>query len=468
MGSHSILQVPDMSYGIVLKVVIAAVLFGLVSKLFSELTHKLKDIFSSGFENAAIKSFIGGIIIIVLTYILGTQDYLGLSLPLISDSFAGHVSPFAFLGKIIFTSFTLGTGYQGGEVTPLFVIGSTLGNALSNILNISPSFLAALGLIGVFAGATNAPIASFALGIEMFGSAGMEYMFMTCAISYLFSGHSGIYISQKIGISKSRLIKVPQESTLAYYRKKKMEEKKLQDNQILVGQFKFGISSIELPSIEGVNMYKIKCNGKGIRFVHRSYNPDGGTWSANPIKGQLKYIKLKDNIEEIHAINVTKSYGEKDKLFLINTDLFNNAEVQYTIQKHNDEYSDIEKAEHNNYDNDYKQATLQNQFKLMKSTIELPNPIGENIYKISVKGGKIRLNHSSFNPDGCTWSSPPGRDQKQHIDLYEGEHTINLSIKEHFGHNDKITLVNTSFKNAIDITYNINKVIDDFSLENLS
>lgn len=217
---YSILQIPNITYIIVLKVIIASILFGLASKLFSELTHKLKEVFSSSFENAEIKSFIGGIIIIAFTYIAGTRDYLGLSLPLMSDSFTGHVNPFAFLLKIIFTSFTLGTGFQGGEVTPLFVIGSTFGNALASILNVSPSFLAALGLIGVFAGATNAPITSFVLGLEMFGSTGMEFMFMTCAISYLFSGHSGIYTSQKIGISKSRLIKVPKESTLASYRKK--------------------------------------------------------------------------------------------------------------------------------------------------------------------------------------------------------------------------------------------------------
>nr|WP_236898347.1 voltage-gated chloride channel family protein [Clostridium beijerinckii] len=469
---YSILDVPDITYGVILKVVIAAILFGLISKLFSELTHKLKEVSTSGFENTSIKSFIGGFIIIAFTYIIGTRDYLGLSIPLIGDSFTGHVNPFAFILKIIFTSFTLGTGFQGGEVTPLFVIGSTFGNTLSSILNISPSFLAALGLIGVFAGATNAPITSFVLGLEMFGSAGMEFMFMTCAISYLFSGHSGIYTSQKIGMSKSRLIKVPQESTLAYYRKKKSGEKKPKDNQVLAGQFKFGISSIELPSIEGLNIYKIKCSRKGIRLVHRSFNPDGGTWSANPIKGQLKYVRLKNDTEEIHAINITESYGQKDKLFLVNTNLFGSIEVSYTVQKHHDkhnyEYNNMGKNEYDDYANEAKQVTLQNQFKLTKSSVELPNPKGENIYKISVKGGKVRLNHNSFNPDGCTWSAPPSGDQEQHIDLYEGEHTIKLSIEEHFGRKDKLTLVNTNFKNNVDINYSVNKISDDYSLENLS
>ncbi|WP_238859130.1 hypothetical protein [Clostridium sp. YIM B02569] len=76
--------------------------------------------------------------------------------------------------------------------------------------------------------------------------------------------------------------------------------------------------------------------------------------------------------------------------------------------------------------------------------------------------------HRSFNPDGGTWSDPPSGDQEQHIDLYEGEHTIKLSIEEHFGRKDKLTLVNTNFKNNVDINYSVNKISDDCSLENLS
>jgi len=211
--------IPDLSYITAIKIAFAAILFGLTSKMFSELTHKLKEFFTERFENPIIKSMLGGFLVITLVYVIGTRDFLGLSIPLISDSFNGHVPPLSFLGKMLFTSVTLGTGFQGGEVTPLFVIGSTLGNALSNILHISPSFLAALGLIGVFAGATNTPIASFILSIEMFGSQGSIFMFMTCAISYIFSGHSGIYTSQKIGRSKNKLIEVPHNATLSHFRK---------------------------------------------------------------------------------------------------------------------------------------------------------------------------------------------------------------------------------------------------------
>ncbi|EGT3617330.1 voltage-gated chloride channel protein [Clostridium perfringens] len=219
---YEVFGVPSFSVIILLKIIISAICFGLASKLFSQLTHKLKEIFSNKFKNTSLKSFLGGCIVILLVYIVGSRKYLGLSLPLLSEAFTGHVAPLDFLGKLIFTSITLGAGYQGGEVTPLFVIGSTLGNTLSGILNLSPSFLAALGLVGVFAGATNTPIASFVLGLEMFGLSGAPYLFMACAISYIFSGHTGIYSSQKIGVSKSNLIVFPKNSTLFSYNKKEI------------------------------------------------------------------------------------------------------------------------------------------------------------------------------------------------------------------------------------------------------
>lgn len=445
-----VVEVPDLTLLTIIKIAFAAILFGFTSKLFSELTHKLKELFTEGFENPVIKSMIGGILVIVLVYISGTRDFLGLSIPLISESFNGHVHPLAFLGKIVFTSLTLGTGFQGGEVTPLFVIGSTLGNALSNILHISPSFLAALGLIGVFAGATNTPIASFILSLEMFGSQGLIFVFMTCAISYIFSGHTGIYTSQKIGRSKSKLIEVPHNATLSYYRsnsKKKSTEKK----HILVGQFKFGRSSIEIPSSEGLNLIKIKVTGKGIRLVHHAYNPDGSTWSSKPINGQLEYIELNSENEEIHAISVSQSYGKKDKILLVNTNLWGSVEVDYITEgpkntEANEDNNDIKTRKYKTVSSDSisLSGTLVGQLSIGKSRIELPTEKGINRYVITVKGGEVRLNHSSYNPDGHTWSTPPGNGEMQHIDLNEGTHTLDIFVSEHYGKKNKIELVNGS------------------------
>lgn len=203
---YAVGQIPVLTISILAKVVLASILFGLTSLLFSKLTHFLKKMFTRIFANPVLKSAVGGLIVIGLVYLVGSRDYLGLGVPLIADSFEKDVSPLTFLWKLIFTSTTLGAGFQGGEVTPLFAIGSTLGNALAGPLQLYGPFLASLGFIAVFCGAANTPIACFIMGIELFGSEGAVFMFIACIVSYLFSGHSGIYTSQQLGVSKSGVI----------------------------------------------------------------------------------------------------------------------------------------------------------------------------------------------------------------------------------------------------------------------
>ena len=220
VGHHhyEIGTIPSLTALLLLKILFAAILFGLTSTLFSELTHWLKKQYTKLFPNPMLKSFVGGLVIIGLVYMVGTRKYLGLGIPLIDDAFEGEVSPLTFITKLLFTSLTLGAGYQGGEVTPLFAIGSTLGSSLGDILQVSIPFLAALGFIGVFCGATNTPIACFIMGIELFGSEASLYLFLVCIISYLFSGHTGIYTSQQIGVSKSKLIPIHKNDTLQTFK----------------------------------------------------------------------------------------------------------------------------------------------------------------------------------------------------------------------------------------------------------
>jgi H+/Cl- antiporter ClcA len=213
--------VPELSTGVILKVALASIVFGLMSLLFSELTHALKKLYTQLFKKTVTKAFVGGLVIIALVYLFHTRDYLGLGIPLLQQSFQEPVAHFAFLWKTVFTALTLGAGYLGGEVTPLFVIGATLGNSLSDWLGLSAPFLAGLGLIAVFSGATNTPLACFVMGIELFGSEGIIYMFMACILSYLFSGHTGIYTSQRIGLSKSKGHPTPEDATLASIKVKK-------------------------------------------------------------------------------------------------------------------------------------------------------------------------------------------------------------------------------------------------------
>lgn len=189
------------------KVILCAVLFGLTSKLFAELTHTLKKFFATKIPNTSLKSFIGGSIIIIIVLILGTRIYLGLSLDLLSNAFNQPVPKGAFIIKLLLTSLTLAVGFQGGEVTPLFVIGATLGNLLGGIVGLPIEFLAGLGMIGVFAGATKTPIASFVMGIELFGSSNIGFVFIACVISYVFAGKSGIYTSQDSSFLNREYIK---------------------------------------------------------------------------------------------------------------------------------------------------------------------------------------------------------------------------------------------------------------------
>ena len=194
--------VPEATLGLIIKIVVAAIFFGFTGRLFSWTTRITKVTMANWFNNPVMKSFIGGIIVILLVFLVGTREYLGLSLPLIDQAFLGESGPFDFLGKLIFTAATLGTGFQGGEVTPLFTIGATLGSTLAHLFHISIPFLAGLGFIGVFAAATNTPVACFVMGLELFGSGALPYLFLTCVVSYLFSGNQGIYEAQQVHLRK--------------------------------------------------------------------------------------------------------------------------------------------------------------------------------------------------------------------------------------------------------------------------
>ncbi len=188
---------------LLIKVAEAAVIFGLTSILFVELTHGIKKLQSTFVAYPPMRSFIGGVVIIGLALLLGTNDYLGLSLPLIQQSVNGEgVATFAFLLKLIFTTITLGSGFLGGEVTPLFAIGATLGFTLGGILGVDPAFMAALGFVAVFAGASNTPLACALMGIELFGGGSALYLILACVIAYLASGHRGIYMTQLVGAPK--------------------------------------------------------------------------------------------------------------------------------------------------------------------------------------------------------------------------------------------------------------------------
>jgi H+/Cl- antiporter ClcA len=139
---------------------------------------------------------IGGIFIAIAIYLMGTTKYIGLGIPVIMDAFSEDQNSYDFLLKILFTTFTIGAGFKGGEVTPLFFIGATLGNALVWFVPLPVALLAGMGFAAVFSGASNTPIACTLMGIELFGIESAIFIGIACLISYFFSGHTGIYTSQ--------------------------------------------------------------------------------------------------------------------------------------------------------------------------------------------------------------------------------------------------------------------------------
>ena len=201
-----LVAVPAFSVGMMLRVAAASALFALVSVLFCEVMHKTESLMRKGFLADPWKRvFVGGLLIIALTLLSGTTDYNGAGMNVITLAVErGKAHPEAFLLKLLFTAITLGAGYKGGEVVPSFFVGATFGCVAAPFFGIPAGFGAALGLIGVFCGATNCMLSSIILSIELFGSGGVLYFAMVCSICYILSGYSGLYSSQIILFSKVR------------------------------------------------------------------------------------------------------------------------------------------------------------------------------------------------------------------------------------------------------------------------
>ena len=201
---------PHPDLGLFGKVVLAAIAFGLAGALFSWCSHRLAAGFKRFIPRPELRPMVGGLLVIGLFFLAGTPDYLGLgvlgnrpdalTLPAMFSS--SQVPAGAWLWKMAFTVVTLSAGFKGGEVTPLFFIGAALGNSLAIALGAPIDLFAALGFVAIFAGATNTPLASTLLGMELFGAGNGLYLATACFIAYRFSGHTGIYAAQRLAVPK--------------------------------------------------------------------------------------------------------------------------------------------------------------------------------------------------------------------------------------------------------------------------
>jgi H+/Cl- antiporter ClcA len=217
--SYVIDFVPTLNPTTFVYAIVAGVCFGLTALLFIKSMHALTGIFNSVISYPPIRPLVGGVLLAGLFYGLytfnGSTKFIGLGIQGIVDAFQHPAESYDFILKLFFTALTLSCGFKGGEVTPLFFIGATLGSALSLVLPLPTALLAGMGFVAVFAGATNTPIACTLMAIELFGSSCGVFVAIACVIAYLCSGHAGIYSAQVIGQSKFEALKKEEDEILS-------------------------------------------------------------------------------------------------------------------------------------------------------------------------------------------------------------------------------------------------------------
>ena len=192
---------PPVTLETMVPVVALAILCAVVSILFCKGLHWTERLLDRGFRSPWVRVLAGSVLLIGMS-LLTNGDYNGAGMDVIARALAGEANGWAWLLKILFTAVTIGCGFKGGEVVPSFFVGATFGCVFGGLLGLPPAFAAAIGLVSVFCGAVNCPIASVILSIELFGSGGLVYFAAACAISYLLSGYCGLYSSQTILYSK--------------------------------------------------------------------------------------------------------------------------------------------------------------------------------------------------------------------------------------------------------------------------
>lgn len=204
---EQIAAVPAMSPLTLAVVLAAAVAFGLTARLFTFCIRTVKRLYARFFTNYLVAAAVGGLLLAVLFLGCGLHAYGGLSEWLVPAAFTGKTTLADPLAKLGMTALTVGAGLQGGEVTPLFGIGASLGGWIGATTLGDPSFMAALGMLGVFGAALNVPVTTIMLGIDMFGASASAYFVIVTFVSYLIAGHQAVYPAQRIVTPKRRSLK---------------------------------------------------------------------------------------------------------------------------------------------------------------------------------------------------------------------------------------------------------------------
>ena len=201
--SFHVVDIPALSLETGLKMVIVAVGCAVVSIIFCMVLNAVAGLYAKWLKNPYIRVVVGACLVIAVTLLLRTDEYMGSGAELIAKAVeTGQTDTFAFLWKIILTALTMRAGFRGGEIVPSFCVGATFGCVMGNLLGLSPSICAACGMAAVFCGVTNCPITSILIAFEMFGFRGVSFYLIAVSISYAASGYYGLYKNQTIVYSK--------------------------------------------------------------------------------------------------------------------------------------------------------------------------------------------------------------------------------------------------------------------------
>jgi H+/Cl- antiporter ClcA len=193
---YAILSQFNYSFSSFLYLILIGFLSGIVAVVFIKMNHFFHIIFPKIISFPPLRPLLGGIVIALIVILTKNTTYIGLGIETILDAFLHPLHQYDFILKILFTTFTLGAGFKGGEVTPLFFVGATLGNALFIFIPFPLDILAGIGFVAVFAAATNTPLACAVMGAELFGFVHFPYLLVACFVAYLCSAQSSIYAVQ--------------------------------------------------------------------------------------------------------------------------------------------------------------------------------------------------------------------------------------------------------------------------------
>lgn len=209
MGIHpeafNINAVPELNIISTVQTIVLALVIAVAGIVFCLMLHSASRYFKQFFKNVYVRVVVGSVIIILITILCKSSDYMGAGIEVIERAIEGEAVPYAFIHKMVLTAIAIGCGFKGGEIVPSFFIGATLGCVVGHIIGLEPSTAAAVGMIALFCSVTNCPISSTLIAFELFGYQAVPFFLMGNSISYLMSGYYGLYSEQIISYSKYSL-----------------------------------------------------------------------------------------------------------------------------------------------------------------------------------------------------------------------------------------------------------------------